>query len=349
LTTTSATLVAVDVGNDRIRPTSQAWHDPTQGDLAMRHPGCGPRRPTLATRTRSALALPALVLSALLLAGCGANVGAPPDAPAAAPAPGASTALHDELPESVKRSGVLRFAGDSHPPYRTIGSDGSITGIDKDFQDALAQLLGVRIETIVVDSLPAALQGMLADRYDAFNGPVKATAEREEQFDTVTWMTTRTSYVVPSGTPITATDQLCGTRVAIVSASVVEEQLRHLSAYCERTGRAAIEPVGLADTNATLLAARSGRAEAAGMTQAAAIDVTSQQVGTYTYVTQTEEQGATADKLALYVPKSSGLGPVLQEAYAELFASGKYAEIMQKWGLTDVMVTAPEFNAGTPA
>lgn len=295
---------------------------------------------------RSVLAV--LPVAALLLAGCGATFGDPSDDSPAPP--GSTTSLHDALPEPVKTSGLIRFAGDSHPPYRTVGADGSVTGIDKDFQDALGRVLGVRTETSIVDSLPAALQGMLAGRYDAFNGPVKATAEREKQFDTVTWMTTRTSYVVPAGnTAVKSADDLCGKRVAMVAASVVEEQVKHLSSYCQRNGRPAVQTVGLADTNATLLAARSGRAEAAGMTQAAAIDVTTQQKGTYTSVTQTEAQGATADKLALYVPKSGGLGPVVQKAYAELFRTGEYQEIMKKWGLTDVMVPAPLFDAGTPS
>lgn len=290
--------------------------------------------------------LAALAASTLLVSGCGATTG---DASDSAPPPGANPALHAALPDSIKEAGVIRFAGDSHPPYRTVGADGSITGIDADFQEALGRVLGVRIETSVVDSLPAALQGMLAGRYDAFNGPVKVTAERERQFDTVTWMTTRTSYVVPAGapTPIGSTDDLCGRRVAVITASVVEEQLRGLSAYCERTGRGAVESIGLADTNATLLAAQSGRAEAAGMTQAAAIDVTTQQQGSYTYVTQTEEQGATADKLALFVPKDGGLGPAMQDAFEELFRDGTYQQIMQEWGLTDVTVPAPEYNAGT--
>ncbi|ANY08899.1 transporter substrate-binding domain-containing protein [Pseudonocardia sp. HH130630-07] len=304
------------------------------------HPVTGARR----------LAVAVIGLTALLLSGCGANVGDPDSATSAdTPAPAGASALHDTLPDAIGQAGVIRFAGDSHPPYRTVAPDGSITGIDADFQAALGEVLGVRTETVVVDSLPAALQGMLANRYDAFNGPVKVTAEREKQFDTITWMTTRTSYVIPAGAPVTATDQLCGERVAIVTASVVEQQLANLSAYCERTGKGTIESIGLADTNATLLAVQSGRAEAAGMTQAAAIDVTSQQADTYTSVTQTEEQGATADKLALYVPKSSGLGPALQAAFEELFASGRYAEIMQKWGLSDVTVPAPEYNAGTPA
>lgn len=290
----------------------------------------------------------AAVAAGLALAGCTVD-----DGPAAAPtaaALSADQALHDQLPQAVKDSGVLRFAGDSHPPYRTVGPDGkTVTGIDNDFQQALGQLLGVRTETTIVSGLPAALQGMLSGRYEAFNGPVKATAEREKQFDTVTWMTTRTAYVIPEGSAagIKKTDDLCGKRVAVVTASVVEEQLAKLSAFCEKQQRPAVQVVGLDDTNATLLAAKSGRAEAAGMTQAAAIDVTTQQKGQYEYVTQTEEQGATKDNLALYTPKSGKLGPVLQKAFEELFRNGTYARIMRQWGLQDVTVPRPLFDAAS--
>lgn len=299
---------------------------------------------------RHPLRAAALAAAAILtLAACGSGSGT--EAPAPQPAPSAAPALFAALPEPIKESGVIRFAGDSHPPYRTVGADGAITGIDRDMQDALSRILGVRTEIIVVDSLPAALQGMLGDRYDAFNGPVRATAEREQQFDSITWMTTRTSYVVPTGSAaaIASTDDLCGKRVAIVTASVVEGQLAALSEYCQRIGRPGTEAIGLADTNATLLAAQSGRADAAGMTQAAAIDVTTQQKDAFTYVTQTEEQGATTDNLAMLVPKSSGLGPVMLDAFEELFASGEYQRIMDKWGLSEVTVPEPVFNAGSAA
>ncbi|WP_328616948.1 transporter substrate-binding domain-containing protein [Amycolatopsis sp. NBC_00355] len=290
----------------------------------------------------------AVVAAGLVLAGCTVEEGAA-TAPTAA-ALTADQALHDQLPQAVKDAGIIRFAGDSHPPYRTVGPDGkTVTGIDHDFQEALGQLLGVRTETTVVSGLPAALQGMLSGRYEAFNGPVKATAEREKQFDTVTWMTTRTAYVVPEGSAagIKQAADLCGKRVAVVTASVVEDQLAKLSTFCQGQQRPAVQVVGLDDTNATLLAAKSGRADAAGMTQAAAIDVTSQQKGQYEYVTQTEEQGATKDNLALYTPKAGKLGPVLQKAFEELFRNGTYTRIMKQWGLGDVTVPQPLFDAAT--
>ena len=304
------------------------------------------RHPRRAHRTVGRGLAAAVLAPLLALAACG---GQPAAEPSGEPPAGAVPALYAALPSEVREEGVLRFAGDSHPPYRTISSDGSVTGIDKDFQDALGRVLGVRTETVVVDGLPAALQGMLAGRYDAFNGPVKATAEREQQFDTVTWMTTRSSYIVPtsSAAAITVPEDLCGKRVAVTTGSITEEQLRKLSEYCTTIGRPVAESIALSETNDTLLAVESGRADAAGMTQAAAIDVKTQQPDRFTYVTQTEEQGATTDNLALFVPKDGGLAPVLLDAFRELFADGTYAQIMQKWDLTDVTVTEPILNAGT--
>ncbi|MEU5743452.1 transporter substrate-binding domain-containing protein [Streptomyces tendae] len=293
-------------------------------------------------RWRTRCTLTTALVSALALAGCAADE----EAGVSKPSVPEATALHDALPQSVKDAGVLRFAGDSHPPFRSVGADGSVTGIDQDLQEALGQVLGVRTEIKIVNNLPAALQGMLSGRYNGFNGPVQATPERERQFDTITWMTSRTSYVVPKSgkARISSAADLCGKQVAVVKSSIVEGQLAKLSAYCTGQGKQATKSIGLDDTNATLLAAQSGRADAAGMTQAAAIDVTDSQSDTYGYVTQTEEQGATTDNLALLVPKESKLGPVIQKAFQKLVDDGEYRRVMEHWGLKDVMVDKPVLN-----
>lgn len=293
-------------------------------------------------RWRTRCTLTTALVSALALAGCAADE----EAGVSEPSVPEATALHDALPQSVKDAGVLRFAGDSHPPFRSVGADGSVTGIDQDLQEALGQVLGVRTEIKIVNNLPAALQGMLSGRYNGFNGPVQATPERERQFDTITWMTSRTSYVVPKSgkARISSAADLCGKQVAVVKSSIVEGQLAKLSAYCTGQGKQATKSIGLDDTNATLLAAQSGRADAAGMTQAAAIDVTDSQSDKYGYVTQTEEQGATTDNLALLVPKESKLGPVIQKAFQKLVDDGEYRRVMEHWGLKDVMVDKPVLN-----
>jgi polar amino acid transport system substrate-binding protein len=267
----------------------------------------------------------------------------------AAPSPSATAdaALHAALPAAIRDAGVIRFAGDSHPPYRVVGTDGTtVTGIDTDIQAALGAVLGVRTEISIVAGLPAALAGMTSGRYDAFNGPVKDTAEREKDFDAIVWMVTRTAYLVPkdSTAGIASSDDLCGKTVAGVAASITEDQVKKLTTWCAGKGKAAVNFVGLADTNAIILAAKAGRADAAAMTESAAIDAMTKETGAFTYVTQSDAQGAGVDQLAMLVPKSSGLGKVVFDAFKKLFENGEYTRIMQKYGLQKVVVPAPKFN-----
>lgn len=259
-----------------------------------------------------------------------------------------SAPLYEDLPQEIKDRGELVFAADSHPPYRTIQEDGTVTGLDPEVQAALSEVLGVPIRTEVAEGLPQMLTGMQAGRYDAFNGPVKATPERLQEFDGVSWLTSRTSYLIPTDGGIDAEDSagLCGTTAAGVKASITEEQTANLSKWCEDQGREPVQFLGLADTNATILAVQSGRASSAATTQTGAIDVMTTQEGDWRYVTQTDEQGAGVDQLVLLTPKSSDMGPVMHGAFEELFESGRYQEIVDKWGLSDVAVDEPVLNPG---
>src|SRR3712207_5969153 len=156
--------------------------------------------------------------------------------------------LFDQLPQEIQDAGEIVFAGDSHPPYRTVGADGkTVTGIDPDIQAALSEVLGVPIRTEITTGLPAILSGMLSGRYDAFNGPVRTTPEREAEFDAVVWMTTVTSYVVPKGSDAGIEDSgdLCGKTVAGTAGSVTEEQVAKLTQWCQDQGQEAVEFTGL--------------------------------------------------------------------------------------------------------
>lgn len=290
----------------------------------------------------------ALAVAALALASCsssGGDEGA--DAPggdAAADAP-----LYDLLPDAIKDAGQITMAGDTHPPYRTIEEDGSFTGIDPDFQEALSAELGVPFVIETASGLDAMLTGMLSGRYDAFNGPVRATAEREEQFDAIVWMTTRTSYVYLSerADELSDPETLCDSRVAGVTGSVSESQLELYAEWCEGQGLGAPEFIGLADSNATFLAVNSDRADYAATTQGGAIDLQTAEPDTYEYLVQTDEQGAGVDQLAMFLPKEPGLAAAMLAAFENLFENGEYERIMTEWDLEDVMVDAPVLNPMT--
>ena len=257
--------------------------------------------------------------------------------------------VYDQLPEAIKSAGVINIAGDTHPPYRTLEQNGDITGIDPDIQAALSEQLGVPFAIQTASGLDAMLTGMLSGRYDAFNGPVRTTLEREADFDAVVWMTTRTSYLylAERKDDLDGPEDLCGARVAGVTGSVTESQLERYTEWCSEKGLDAPEFVGLKDTNSTILAVQSDRADYAGTTQTAALDIQSQDEGTFEFLVQSDEQGAGVDQLAMFLPKSNELAPAMLAAFEAIFENGEYDRIMSEWKLDDVTVESPTLNPMT--
>jgi len=295
-------------------------------------------------RTSTAVAIPLVAVA--LLAGCSAS---PAPASDREETTGAEAPLYDQLPDAIKDAGVIKIAGDTHPPYRTIEEGGEITGIDPELQAALSEQLGVPFEILTSSGLDAMLTGMLSGRYDAFNGPVRTTPEREADFDAVVWMTTRTSYVFldERADELDDPEALCGARVAGVTGSVTESQLERYNEWCEAEGLDPAEFIGLEDSNATFLAVNSDRADYAGTTQSAAIDLQASDPDRYGYLIQSDEQGAGIDQLALFMPKGNGLAEPMLAAFEAIFENGEYARIMSEWGIEDAAVDAPVLNPMT--
>ena len=296
---------------------------------------------------RAKIAFVSLAAAALALAGCSSATPEPAET-SAGPA-GADAPLYDQLPDAIKEAGAITMAGDTHPPYRTIEEDGSFTGIDPDLQAALSEQLGVPFEVETASGLDAMLTGMLSGRYDGFNGPVRATPEREADFDAIVWMTTRTSYVYLADREEEFPDSaaVCGQRVAGVTGSVTETQLQRLNEWCVGEDLPQAEFIGLEDTNATILALNSDRADLVGTTQASAIDLLAEQPDQYGYVMQTDEQGAGIDQLAMFLPKDTGLTEPMFAAFEAIFENGTYEEIMAEYGIEDAAVDEPTLNPNT--
>lgn len=282
-------------------------------------------------------------ITTLILLALGLGLG-PGSVPAAA-AP-AQAELFQRLPPEVRAAGVLRFVGDSHPPYRIVSDDRQIRdGIQSDFARVLEPLLGVRIVHYVVNSLSATLAGLEAGRYDVAMGPGVATPERQKRFDGVSYMITRPTFVYPTNRPARyqRVEDLCGRRIAYVAGSVTERVTDRVIARCVQSGLPPAQHVPLVDTNMTMIATQAGRADVAGMTMTAALHAVHENGGRFG---QFSDQGGTLgiDVLSLFVTKRSGLAPVLRDAMQLLFDRGDYARIMTKWGITAVAVDAPRIN-----
>lgn len=260
------------------------------------------------------------------------------------PDPGAP--LYAQLPADIRKAGVLRFVGDSHPPYRIVSDDRRIsTGIEPDLARALEKVLGVPIRHHVVNSLSATLGGLEAGRYDLALGPAVATVERQRRFDGVSWMTTRPSFVYPNDRPrrYTQVTDLCGRKISYVAGSVTERVVNRVIESCAKEGLPAAIHVPLVDTNMTLVATQAGRSDLAGMTLTAALHVVHEN-GTRFGMYSDESGGLGKDILSLFVTKRSGLGPVMQAAMSRLIDNGDYDRVMNHWGVSAVRVEQARLN-----
>lgn len=258
----------------------------------------------------------------------------------------APSTLRDRLPPEVLRNGVLRFVGDSHPPYRILSDDRKIReGIDADLAHAMEPVLGIPIRHYVVNSLSGTLAGLESGRYDVAMGPGLATRDRLTRFDAVSWLVSRPSFVYPLQRPrrYREVGDLCGRKVAYVAGSVSERVTDRVGDLCVKAGKPRAEHVPLVDTNMTLVATQAGRADVAAMTSTAALHTVHETPELFA-VFQDPIDALGVDVLGLFVTKRSGLAPVLLDAMRAIFANGEYRRIMEKWGVGAVSVQAPQMN-----
>jgi polar amino acid transport system substrate-binding protein len=262
------------------------------------------------------------------------------------PALAANAPLFDRLPASIKSTKTIRLVGDSFAPYRIVGDDGkTVTGVETDLARALEPILGVKIEQTIVSNLPSLLAGIDTGRYDLSTGPLLSTKAREERYDIVTWMQSKPAFMVPtaSGRKTSKLEDLCGLRISYAAGSSQEEYVRKVNERCVSAKLAAAQLVPLPDQNATVLAAQAGRADVASMQLSAALYLQRQNPGKFQIQTdQTDQLGVL--HLGFVTKKNNELSPVLHDALKQLFASGEYARILEKWGLGPAKAAEPQLN-----
>jgi polar amino acid transport system substrate-binding protein len=259
--------------------------------------------------------------------------------------------LFDRLPASVKSSKTIRLVGDSFAPYRMVGEDGkTVTGIETDFARALEPILGIKFEQTIVENLPAMLAGIDTGRYDLSSGPLLATKEREQRYDIVTWLLSKPAFVLPvaAGRKTSTLEELCGLRISFAAGSLQEEYMKKLDARCVAANRPVTQPVALSNQNATVLAAQAGRADVASMQYAAALYLQQQNPGKFLIQTDETNQLGVLHQ-GFVISKSSGLGAVLEQALKQIWTSGEYARILEKWGLGPAKADSPRLNPSSAA
>ncbi|MFD7134526.1 ABC transporter substrate-binding protein [Streptomyces sp. NPDC059894] len=310
--------------------------------------------PALGKRPHRAAALALLLLLALTACGSGGSgdpavagaqaSAAPTDDPVAAVTTVDSVAAL--LPADVREAGTLRIGSSiGFPPnaYYPNGSDKAPVGQDIDLADAVAKVLGVRLERQDA-SFETTLPALGSGKYDVGTGNFGVTSDRLKTVDFVTYINDGQGFAVKKGNTalgkkITDLTQLCGLTIGTGAGTTFETTLTAQKGVCAKAGKKPYDVKVYSENAATLTALQQGR-----------IDVIMSTINGLRYQAAQPASGTTflgeyhRLDVGFAFKKGSPLTQAFQAAVDELIKDGTYARILDKWGTTASAIDASRIN-----
>ncbi|MFE6847327.1 ABC transporter substrate-binding protein [Streptomyces sp. NPDC057686] len=313
----------------------------------MNLPGNGIR-----TRLRAAAfaLLPLLALTA-----CGSGGGAPAvagaqvsSAPADDPVAGVQTvdSVAALLPAEVRKTGTLRVGGSvGSPPaaYYPNGQDKPPAGQDIDIADAVAKVLGVKLERQDA-SFETILPALGSGKYDFGTGNFGVTTERLKTIDFVTYINDGQGFAVKTGnstltTQVSDLTQLCGLTIGTGAGTTFEKTLAAQKGVCAAAGKKPFEVKVFSETGAVTTALQQGRIDVVMSTINGLRHQAAQPAAQTTFLGEYHRLD-----VGFAFKKGSPLTPALQAAVNELIRNGTYARILKKWGTTASAIDTSQIN-----
>ncbi|MFF6779304.1 ABC transporter substrate-binding protein [Streptomyces sp. NPDC012637] len=313
-----------------------------------------PDRATHLRRLRGVATTALLPLLALTACGSGDTPGTTPAGAQASPAPaddpvaavGKVDSVAALLPADVRKAGTLRIGSSiGSPPgaYYPNGQDKPPAGQDIDIADAVAKVLGVRLERQDA-SFETILPALGSGKYDVGTGNFGVTTERLKTVDFVTYINDGQGFAVKKGdttltTKVTDLTQLCGLNIGTGAGTTFEATLTAQKGVCAEAGKKPYDVKVYSENGATQTALQQGR-----------IDVVMSTINGLRY--QAAQPAAQTTFLGEYhrldvgfaFTKGSPLTKAFQAAVNELIKDGTYARILGKWGTTASAIDTSRIN-----
>jgi polar amino acid transport system substrate-binding protein len=289
-----------------------------------------------------------LVLTALVVTGCGSSGSGSATPPATTSAASPASSIAAEVPAAVKSKGTLTVAADAtYAPDEFIASDGhTVIGWDADLAKALGQVLGLKTN-MVNATFDTIIPGLSSGKYDLGMSSFTDTKARQQTVDFVDYFEAGTSFFVKSsgGPNITSLSDLCGHKVSVEKGTTEQADAQAQAAKCKSAGKPAVTVEIFNDQNAANLALSSGRADVAMADSAPAAYQVKLSNGAF-------KLSGSAYGIAPYgiaIPKNNGMAKPILDALNELIANGTYLKILQKWGVQSgaIAPSAVKINGGT--
>ncbi|GAA0909034.1 ABC transporter substrate-binding protein [Streptomyces thermoalcalitolerans] len=309
--------------------------------------------PGTRTRLRTAAAL-ALLLLAPTACGTGGPEGtaaadaqvspAPADDPVAAVRTVESIAAL--LPADVRKAGTLRVGSSiGSPPaaYYPNGADKAPEGQDIDLADAVAKVLGVRLERQDA-SFETILPALGSGKYDFGTGNFGVTKERLKTVDFVTYINDGQGFAVKKGSTaltskVTDLTQLCGLTIGTGAGTTFERTLIARKGVCAKAGKKPYQVKVYSENGATLTALQQGRIDVIMSTINGLRHQAAQPASRTTFLGEYHRLD-----VGFAFKKGSPLTKAFQAAVNELIKNGTYARILKKWGTSPSAIEASRIN-----
>lgn len=252
-----------------------------------------------------------------------------------------SGSVSSTVPAEYRSSGEVTIAtAVGNPPYASI-EDGSTepVGFDMDIIQALSEHLGLTPHIEVVQ-FPTIVPGLAAQRFDVAISSLTITPERTATIDMVSYIKIGTGLLVAADNPsdIHGMDDLCGKTVGVAKGSSNQEPVKAADAECPDGSNITMVE---ADGN-DFVALQSGRVDALALDAAGAFAAAKADSDTFA-AASSEVYGAGIAGIA-FDKSNNGLAVAYQGALKDLMDDGTYQKLLDKWGISDVAIDAPEIN-----
>jgi len=237
------------------------------------------------------------------------------------------------LPPRIAESKILRIAvNGTYPPMESIDpATNKLVGFDIDLGEELAKRLGVTLEWqngAFAQLIPAVQSG----RADMILSGISDLPARRENLDFIDYLNSGAQfYTLAANQEIKAAADLCGKRVGTVRSTSFMGNIEAWSAdNCVKSGKPAIELVGIDTMPLVATELKQGRIDAAVRGSETIPTLMEQDPGAYRIVTQP----FTVVLQGIAFPKNeTQLRDAVLGALKQVFADGTYARLIAKWKL----------------
>lgn len=257
-----------------------------------------------------------------------------------------TTAWAQQLPERIVAAGQINVGIErDHPPMEFVDPNtGELVGFDVDLINAVAQELGVKL-AYVHSRFEGLTPNLQSKRIDLIISGMYDTPARRDNFDFIDYLSAgAVFYTLDKNTDIQKPLDLCGKVVTANRGTSYPGSVEKWSTEnCVPAGLPAIEVITDTDMASEFLYLNQGRAQGSVQGTEAIPTVLASKEGPF----RTLGGPFTDVKIGIGFRKDdTELRDAVLAALEKVFASGKYSELVAKWGLEASAIDKPTVNQG---